>query len=190
VFNTRPKSVTLIGKGSSELDYRLMTDKPVTDEVWGVNDIGMVYQLDRLWVMDDLKKSPMKCPYFDEYLRQCNVPIITSRAYPEYPTSVAFPLKSALEHVGEGMTARLFGNTISYACIYAEMIGVTDLYVWGVDFTDISDLEPYNEGYIPLATAFMFGRLTANGMNIHLSEKSRLLHLTDHIKSPFYGYYE
>ncbi len=183
------KSVTLLGKGATELHYRFMADKPKTDEVWGVNDIGLVHKLDKLWVMDDLVKSPGKCSHFDEYLKKTKTPIVTSKAYPEYPTSIEFPLQKALNHVGDNMTTRLLGNTIAYACIYAEMCGVKDMYIWGVDFTDISELQPFNEGYIPLATAFMFGRLVANGMNIHLHEESKLLHLTDHINSQFYGYY-
>lgn len=180
-FDTRPRSIIIIGKGDSELEYRLGS-RPEADEIWGINDVGLIYpDLDKLWAMDDLVLLPNPCPFTVECYRNYKNPVITSRAYKEFPSSVEFPLEDARQYFCDyDITQRMLASTLAFMLLYAEMTGVIKISLYGVDFTeDIPQLT--------MATAFMLGRLAHKGVIINLPEKSRLLNLNE---NSFYGYKE
>lgn len=178
-FLSSPRSIAIIGKGDSELLYRF-GDRPKTDEAWGINDIGLIYpELDKLWVMDDLKHHP-KPDYVTDYYKNCKTPIITSKSYEEFPTSVDFPLQEVREYLcNYDITQHMFASTIAYMLIYAEIIGVMEIYFYGVDFAE-------NNQDLTLATAFCLGRLAQKGVVIKLPKESKILNLHRN----FYGYIE
>ena len=66
-----------------------------------------------------------------EWLKTHPGPIMTSRAHPDYPGLVEFPLEDVLNKLGYDY----FNSTAAYAIAYAIFIGVEKLSLWGFDFT-------------------------------------------------------
>lgn len=101
------------------------------------------------------------------------------------PYSCEFPLQEILGYLGQDeLTKKLFVTTVCYALLWAEYIGVEALYLWGLD---MGETPPE----LSLGTAYMLGRLAHKGVEIHLSEKSRLNNLeiqSDYCQ--YYGYYQ
>lgn len=100
---------------------------PPFDEVWGINHMGKVLKdVDKLFVMDDLKVQQHR---YAEMLDR-DVPIITSKAYPEFPTSVSYPLDDVLADIGW----LYFTNTVVYAVAYAIHKKFKRIGLFGCDF--------------------------------------------------------
>jgi hypothetical protein len=178
----RPKIVTLIGKGQSEIKYRNMKDRPLSDELWCINESAVHYNADKIWAMDDLRMELFKS-HFVTYLKTCPATIITSKAYPEYPTSIDFPLEELLDYIGDNVTRNLLANTACYALLWAEYVGVEELYCWGID---LGETPPE----LALATSFMLGRLVRKGVKLHLGKYCKLQNMIILPEgAKYYGYY-
>jgi len=115
------------------------------DQVWGLNQQatwkGLV--LDKCFIMDDLKlRMPAYAGYeFCEWLKAYERPIITSRAYKEWPTSEAFPIKEIAHYFGLPLGISFY-STPDYMIALAIYMGAKAIDIYGVDMTDqIKSLE-------------------------------------------------
>ncbi len=104
------------------------------DEVWGLNQLGKTHELDKLFVMDDFKA---RLPYwnnndFPEWLKTYDKPIITSRAYPEWPTSENFPIRELARYFGLPLGISMY-STVDYMIALAIYMGVSQIDLYGVD---------------------------------------------------------
>lgn len=141
----RPGSVAIVAMGPSRTDYiheSVMQSSRlrVADEIWAINSMGGVIQHDRLFCMDAL-------PYFSRAARKENLhligyqdwlpfhpgPIYTQRKYPGFPGSVEYPLKEVLDDLGEPY----FNGTPPYAIAYAIHLGVREIRLYGMDYTQV-----------------------------------------------------
>ena len=133
-LRTRPETVALLALGpTSRHFYHEKSRKkkiPHFDEVWAVNSAGNIIQCDKIWVMDDLKHVEEEYPAWACQLKSSKTPIITCRAYPEYPSSVPYPL----EEVVEVLKDDYFSVTPAYAIAYAIFTGVKTMHIYGCDF--------------------------------------------------------
>ena len=106
------------------------------DEVWGLNQLGMSHTLDKLFVMDDLKA---RLPYWDaklpEWLKTYSGEIITSRAYPEWPTSQDYPLEEVSQYFGLPLGISFY-STVDYMLALAIYSKATEIHLYGVDCAD------------------------------------------------------
>ena len=135
-LSTRPKSVALLGMGPSLRSYMDDSFRKKNlqhfDEVWGVNTVHRIFKCDKIWAMDDLKYGiGHNYPDWASELKLESIPIITSTAYDEFPTSVAYPLE---EVINKFKGDDFFSNTIAYAIAYAALIEVETLCCCGIDF--------------------------------------------------------
>lgn len=104
------------------------------DEVWGLNKLAESHQLDRLYLMDDLK---LRVPFFEgedwaEWLKTYKGRLITSKAYEEWPSSEAFPIIEIAHHFGLPLGIAMY-STVDYmlaAAIYEE---VDEMHLYGLD---------------------------------------------------------
>lgn len=171
-LKTRPKVVAMIGLGPSHYDFVTVAgckkDFLVPDEVWGVNSTLGVYNLDKCFVMDDLIQIRQTYPQWAGRLATTTVPIITCRAYKEFPTSIAFPIKEVMECVKDD----LFTTSVAYMIGYAMLTNVRELYLFGMDFQypGGSAKEPGAE-----AVAYLLGMAKERGVNYHIPQSSTLL---------------
>lgn len=134
-LDTRPKSVAIVGMGPSSSEFFLHNWKKKglfrVDEVWGINSTLGSIRADKTFIMDDLRGIEKRYPEWADRLKLVNEPIITCRAYPEYPAAYEYPLQQVLEVLRDGY----FLNTPAYAIGYAIATGVQELWLFGCDFS-------------------------------------------------------
>lgn len=139
-----PKHVSIVGLGPSDAAYldtvkRLGGRKAYCDETWVINAHGQVLDADLCFHMDDVRVQEIRAKARPDtniarmldWLKAHPGPVITSRAHPEYPGLVEFPLEDVLNKLGYDY----FNSTAAYAIAYAIFIGVEKLSLWGFDFT-------------------------------------------------------
>jgi len=195
-----PEVVALVAMGNSRMNYvsqvmKTGCPKGVADETWVINKLGSIYKHDILFRMDDLRK-PRKINQRvicdkdkvtvhdrqDEWMRNHDRPIITSTAYPEYPTSVTYPLEAVINTIGYSY----FLTTPAYAAAFAIHIGVKHLKLYGCDFvyTDnkyVSEMGKGNMEFI-LAIGMM------KGVKIEVAKSSTLLGMNLEFGQHLYAY--
>ena len=167
------------------MEYRNSKNRPQADEIWCINSLGYHHRdAARIFYMDDMREVPPQ-DHYAEYLKSCDVPVFTSRAYPEYPTAQDFPINDIVAHIGDDpLTLKLIACTVVHTLIYADYLGVEEISLWGIDCGE-------DPPELSLATAYTIGRLKGKGMKINVSSGSKLNNIT--ILSDckqFYGYYK
>ena len=135
--------VALVALGHSCTEYMELTfgaggRKRIFDETWGINAAGDVIHCDKIFHMDDVKVQELRAEAGNEKVRAMLAwmkthpgPIFTSKAYPDYPGLVEYPLEDVVNALG----ANYFNNTTPYVIAYAAFIGVKELFLFGVDYT-------------------------------------------------------
>jgi len=197
-----PDVVALVAMGATRMNYvgavmKAGDPKGVADETWVINKLGCVYKHDLVFRMDDLR-VPRKINQrvlldkdgIDVHTRQTgwmkkhDKPIVTSTAYPEFPTSIAFPLEDVINTIGYSY----FLTTPAYAAAFAIHIGVKHLKLYGCDFTypqpeyrAIAESGKANMEFI-LAIGMM------KGMQVEIAKNSTLLGTNLDISEHLYGY--
>jgi len=189
---TRPRAVALLAMGESRREYInqfiLRNNGSAWDETWAIGAIGLVYNHDKMFVMDDLRVlSGKKEVEWAGLLKDHQKPIITSAVYPEYPTSVRYPIEEVVKKVND----EYFTNTIAYAIGYALLIGVKELNLYGCDFT-------YPDRHVAESgaqnVAYLLGRAESFGMTYRISALSTLLsanecmNIDGMVRRNLYGY--
>jgi hypothetical protein len=160
---------------------RLGDRKKIADETWAVNKSAALVTHDLVFRMDDLRTKPRSVEsyadnlgskmlddaYFD-LLKKSKVPIITSKAYPEYPMSMEYPLHAVINHLGFDY----FTTTPAYAIAFAIHIGVEVIRLYGCDYTyPDADMNEKGRG----AVEFWCGYAMAKGITVRPCARSTLL---------------
>lgn len=132
------------------------------DEVWGLNQIGLTHEVDKLFVMDDLK---VRLPLwgsgdFAEWLKTYNKPIITSKQYDEWATSEAFPIEEVAAHFGLPLGICMY-STVDYMLALAIYKGATQIDLYGVDCAD-----PKREETIRVSIGMWIGVAMSRGIKV------------------------
>lgn len=137
------KRVAIVAMGRSNMDFLRMCafsgDRGFCDEVWAVNSMACCIRHDLLFAMDDLKIQEMREKVMPNTsvggsirFLKTHPKFITSRAYPDYPGAIEFPLEEAINDLG-GLI--YFNSTVAYAIAYALLERVGEIQLYGVDFT-------------------------------------------------------
>lgn len=169
--------------------------KAFCDEVWGINMNGGVLQCDRVFHMDDFmlqearvangSHMSAKLEGMLSWMKETDVPIYTSRAYADYPSSVDYPLEDVLESCGRAY----FNNTAPYAIGLAIHLFKTGklkkLSVFGFDYT-YPDVAAAEAGRA--CCEFWLGRLMLMGCEVFMTSDTTLLDACLPDDKKFYGY--
>lgn len=197
-----PEVVALVAMGSTRMNYvgavmKAGDVKGVADETWVINKLGCVYKHDLLFRMDDLR-IPRKINQRvladkdnidvhtrqTEWMKNHEKPIITTTAYPEFPTSVAYPLEDVINTIGYSY----FLTTPAYAAAFALHIGVKHLKLYGCDFTypqpEYKAISENGKGNME----FILGICMMHGMKVEVAKNSTLLGTNLDISEHLYGY--
>ena len=139
--------------------------------------------------MDDLRRVAQRFPKWAEELKTIGTPIMTCRAYPEFKSSVAYPLEEVKNFIHDD----LFTTTVAYAIAYASYIRVEELYLYGCDYwyPESAAVEP-GIGEV----SFLLGIAREKGMKFFIPQSSTLLNAfmvrldknTKQVCRPLYGY--
>lgn len=186
--------VVILGLGPSvrqflELAKRAGGRRALCDEVWGINALGDVFACDRVFHMDDVRIQEIRAAaapasniaHMLAWLKTHPGPIITSRAHPDYPGLVEFPLAEVLTATPTGY----FNSTAAYAVAYALHMGASKITCFGMDFTypDAHDAEKGRA-----CVEFWLGIAAASGVKLALPKTTSLMDAMSQQAQRFYGY--
>lgn len=186
--------VAILGLGPSvrqflELTKRMGGRRAFCDEVWGINGLGDVFACDLVFHMDDVRiqqirsdaKPQSNIARMLDWLKTYEGPVITSRAHPDFPCLVEFPLADVLNENPQGY----FNNTAAYAVAYAIHTGATKISCFGMDFT-YPDAHQAEKGRA--CVEFWLGIAAARGIQISVPKTTSLLDALNSQDQRFYGY--
>jgi len=186
--------VAIIGLGPTADDFldtakRAGGRRAFCDEVWGINQIGDVFACDRVFHMDDVRIQEIRAAARPDsniaamlrWLKTYTGPVVTSRAHPDYPCLVEFPLEQLINKLGY----TYLNSTAAFAVAYAVLIGVTKISLWGLDFTypNRNDAEK-GRGCVE----FWLGQALARGVKVTTSQHTSLLDALVPWPEKLYGY--
>jgi len=138
------------------------------DAVWVVNRAAVSFRHDAAFDMHDLRALVRQHPHEMRRFATAERPIVTLAAYPEFPMSVAFPIKEVLEFIKHD----ILNSTPAYMVAFAALIGVKDIYLYGMDF-HYENLERAEAG--GQGMAYMLGMCQVLGINYRIPNTSSLL---------------
>lgn len=191
---TAPKHVAIIGLGPSSAEYvdfckRLGGRHQYCDETWVINSYGDVLACDRVFHMDDVRVQEIRAAAKPEsniaamlkWLKTHPGPIMTSRAHPDYPGLVEFPLEDVVNDCPNGY----FNSTAAYAVAYAVFLGVEKISMYGCDFTypNSHDAEKGRA-----CVEFWLGICVARGIKVSMPKRSSLMDACEPARDRLYGY--
>lgn len=162
----------------------------VADETWAVVAMAGVVQHDRLYLMDDIPGILEPTLAHDVcmqgmwgWLKDHPGPIYTSKAYPEYPGTIDYPLAEVIEAVG----VPYFSTSVAYAvgdAIRLGDLGLEEIQLYGCDFT-------YPDKHVSEAgracVEFLLAIAIQRGIKVVIAEDSTLMDVSEP-KRKLYGY--
>lgn len=189
-----PEHVVILGLGPSLHTYLdqakgVGARGKVADEVWAINALGDVLQCDRVFHMDDVRIQEIRAAALPDsniahmltWLKKHPGPIYTSRAHPDYPGLVEFPLEDVVAATGQGY----FNNTAAYAVAYAIYIGVKKISLYGCDYT-YPNAHEAEKGRACLE--FWLGYAAAKGIKLSMPKHTTLMDALVTDNKRYYGY--
>lgn len=189
-----PEHVVILGLGPSleayaDIAKRLGSRHALCDEVWGINGVGGVFQCDRIFHMDDVRIQERRAAAAPDsnianmlgWMRKHPGPIYTSRAHPDYPGLVEFPLQDVINSCGFAY----FNSTAAYAVAFAVHIGVKKIGLFGFDFT-YKDSHKAEKGRA--CVEFHLGIAKARGIEIGFPSATSLMDANAPTDERIYGY--
>lgn len=188
-----PKSVAIVAMGKSSTTYVNLCSQAggrhkVADETWAINSMGNVIAHDLLFQMDDLKIQEARAKAQPEsnvanmlqWLKHHHK-FFTSRAYPDYPGCIEFPLEAVVNRLG----STYFNSTVAYALAYAIYIGAKKISLFGCDFSyPNSHKAEMGRGCVE----YWVGVASASGIEIVVAADSTLLDADVDEDKRLYGY--
>jgi len=188
------KHICILGLGPSVdqyLDYtkRLGGRSAFCDEVWAINALGNVLDCDLVFHMDDIRvqeRRAQAAPTSNiaamvRWLKSSKVPVVTSRAHPDYPALVEFPLEDVLNNLQHDY----FNSTAAYAVAFAIHIGATKISCFGFDFT-YANSHQAEKGRA--CVEFWLGVAKARGIKLSMPKTTTLMDAMSERKDRLYGY--
>tara|TARA_R100000773_G_C4205975_1_gene106876 strand:+ start:248 stop:964 length:717 start_codon:yes stop_codon:yes gene_type:complete len=186
----KDKSVAIVALGNSFNEYILAKIRSEKfDEVWAINSMSGVIYHDKCFMMDppsrflDTPNAGKQTNIMADRLKsKINVPIFSCCLDERCPDVVEFPLHEVIHKTGYAY----LNNTVAYAFAYAIAQGVSDMHIYGVDFThkDVAFAEAGRA-----CCEFWLAIAVSKGIKIHIAHSSSLLDMNVPADQKLYGYH-
>ncbi len=186
--------IAILGLGPSVRQYLELTKRAggrraFCDQTWCINALGDVFACDFVVHMDDVRIQQIRADARPDsniarmldWLRTSPVPVVTSRAHPEFPALVEFPLEQCMTQFPMGY----FNSTAAYAVALALLRGATKLTLFGMDFT-YPDAHTAEKGRA--CVEWWLGVAAARGVQLSMPKTSTLMDAMHSQAERFYGY--
>jgi len=186
----KKKSIAIVGLGNSFSEYILAKIRSETfDEVWAINSMSGVIYHDKCFMMDppsrflDTPNAGKQTNIMAERLKQkINVPIFSCTLDKRCPDVVEFPLQEVLQKTGYAY----LNNTVAYSLAYAISEKVSDLHLYGIDFTH----KAVNFAEAGRACCeFWLAIAISKGIKVNIAHNSSLLDMNVPEDQKLYGYH-
>ena len=184
------KSVAIVGLGNSFSEYILASIRSEKfDETWAINSMSAVIFHDKCFMMDppsrflDTPNAGQQTNVMAERLKiKLDIPIFSCVLDERCPDVIEYPLKDILQKTKYAY----LNNTVAYAFAYAVAQEVTDLHIYGVDFThkDVAFAEAGRA-----CCEFWLAIAVSKGIKIHIANSSSLLDMNIPDDQKLYGYH-
>jgi len=188
------KHIAILGLGPSVDQYLDITKRQggrnkFCDLTWTINALGDVFACDLVFHMDDIRIQEVRAKAAPDsniaamvdWIKHSSVPVVTSRAHPDYPALVEFPLEDVLNNLGHDY----FNSTAAYAVALAIHVGATQISVFGMDFT-YANTHHAEKGRA--CVEFWLGQAHARGIKINMPKSTTLMDSCDSRMDRLYGY--
>lgn len=184
-------SVALIAMGKSNGNYNTaLAHGAEYDEVWGINVMGMVYPVDRIFMLDPASRfldtdlaGTQTGPMRKMLTREQPFPIYTCTLDERCPSLVEYPLAEVVSD----LKMCYFNNTAAYALAYAAYQEIGEISVFGLDYSYRSNIVMAEAGRA--CAEFWMATLAARGVQINVAPESSLLDTDVPNHEKLYGYH-
>tara|TARA_Y100000114_G_scaffold143141_1_gene150395 strand:- start:573 stop:1298 length:726 start_codon:yes stop_codon:yes gene_type:complete len=183
-------SVAVVGLGNSFSEYILAKIRSEKfDEIWAINAMSGVIYHDKCFMMDppsrflDTPNAGKQTNIMADRLKaKLNVPIFSCILDKRCPDVIEYPLQKVLEKTKYAY----LNNTVAYALAYAVAEEVTDLHLYGIDFTH----KAVNFAEAGRACCeFWLAIAVSKGIKLHIANSSSLLDTNVSEDQKLYGYH-
>lgn len=184
-------NVAIVAMGKSNGNYNTaLANGHEYDEVWGINVMGAIYPMDRIFMMDPASRfldsdvaggqtKPMRRMLTNEQ----PFPIYTCELDDRCPSLVEYPLAAVIEDT----KLCYFNNTGAYAIAYAVYQEVKSLSLFGLDYTYRHNLNIAEAGRA--CCEFWLATAAARGIGLQIAPESSLLDTDVPPQEKLYGYH-
>ena len=190
----KDRHIAILGLGPSVEQYLDIVKRQggrskFCDETWAINALGNVFACDLVFHMDDVRIQEIRAAAAPasniaamlKWIKTSAVPVVTSRAHPDYPALVEFPLEDVLNHLGH----EYFNSTAAYAVAFAIHTGATQISLFGMDFS-YANTHDAEKGRA--CVEFWCGVAHARGIKVHLPKNTALMDACHTRAERLYGY--
>ena len=184
------KSIAIVGLGNSFNEYILAKIRSEKfDEVWAINSMSAVIYHDRCFMLDppsrflDTPNAGKQTNAMADRLKaKLNIPIFSCTLDKRCPDVVEYPLQNVLQKTKYAY----LNNTVAYALAYAIAEEVSDLHLFGIDFTH----KAINFAEAGRACCeFWLAIAVSKGIKLHIANSSSLLDTNVSEDQKLYGYH-
>ena len=183
-------SIAIVGLGNSFSEYILAKIRSEKfDEVWAINSMSGVIYHDKCFMMDppsrflDTPNAGKQTNIMADRLRQkINIPIFSCTLDKRCPDVVEFPLQEVIQKTGYAY----LNNTVAYSFAYAISQKVSELHLYGIDFTH----KAVNFAEAGRACCeFWLAIAISKGIKVNIAHNSSLLDMNVPKDQKLYGYH-
>jgi len=184
------KSVAIVGLGNSFSEYILAKIRSEKfDEVWAINSMSGVIYHDKCFMMDppsrflDSPNAGKQTDIMADRLKvKLGVPIFSCTLDKRCPDVVEFPLQEVIQKTGYAY----LNNTVAYSFAYAIAQEVSELHLYGIDFTH----KAINFAEAGRACCeFWLAIAISKGIKVNIAHNSSLLDMNVPEDQKLYGYH-
>ena len=162
--------------------YQCPKEKPYNSEIWGVNTMYRNRDLDRIFIMHDIKYDILTQDRdFVDSINTKGMPVYTAGDYPPIKNNIPYPTEEVIQYFGVGF----FLNVMGWMLALAIMQKPKRITLYGVDMRSDSGDE-YRLGERG-CIEFWLGMAMGKGIDIGLPQESFLLKRV--MRGNFYGYH-
>jgi hypothetical protein len=184
------KNIAIVGLGNSFSEYILAKIRSEKfDEVWAINSMSGVIYHDKCFMMDppsrflDTPNAGKQTNIMADRLKQkINIPIFSCTLDKRCPDVVEFPLQEVIQKTGYAY----LNNTVAYSFAYAIAQEVSELHLYGIDFTH----KAINFAEAGRACCeFWLAIAISKGIKVNIAHNSSLLDMNVPEDQKLYGYH-
>ena len=186
----KKKSIAIVALGNSFNEFILAKIRSEKfDEVYAINSMSGVIYHDKCFMMDppsrflDTPNAGKQTDIMQERLtKKMDIPIFSCTLDKRCPDVIEYPLQEVIHKSGYAY----FNNTVSYAIAYAIIQDITDLHLYGIDFThkDVAFAEAGRA-----CCEFWLAIAISKKIKIHIAHSSSLLDMNVPDDEKLYGYH-
>jgi len=190
IKSLKGKTIAIVGMGKSWFDYNLAKSHGVHfDEVWSINAVASVIYHDRVFMMDppsrflDTDDAGGQTDSMIKLLKEHQGPIYTCELDDRCPGLIEYPIKEVIEDAN----CYYLNNTVAYAIAFAYWNEVSNIKLFGVDFSYQGNLHFAEAGRG--CVEFWLSKCISAGMQVEVAHTSGLLDTDVPAEQKLYGYH-